>query len=44
MDLGRLLACFRELREDNRFSGAVREAVEWLGIFLIMVVLLWILK
>ena len=44
MELNSLVARFRELREDERFKGAVREAVEWLGIFFFMVVLLWIVK
>jgi hypothetical protein len=40
-DLGGLVVRFKE---DERFKGVVREVVEWLGVFLIMVVVLWIIK
>jgi hypothetical protein len=41
---GGLVARFRELKEDERFRRELRDAVEWLWVFLIMVVWLWILK
>jgi hypothetical protein len=41
---GGWIARFRELKEDEWVGGAVSEAVEWLGLFFFLVVVLWIVK
>jgi hypothetical protein len=38
MGFGGLVARFKELKEDERFKGTVHEAMEWMGLFLIMIV------
>jgi uncharacterized membrane protein SpoIIM required for sporulation len=39
MELGSLVVRFRELREDERVKGAVREVVEWLLLFVVLVMI-----